>query len=162
MLLLTLTTAAMLATTPATPLVLAPPPCESSHAHVTQAYLESARRFATTGDLEGARREYRIATMLGFDGNCLPESTSTEFATLLLAESRYKEAAEVMRELAREAADRGEYDVEARARVSSAWLMLTMGDRIGAKQDVRRLHEIAREGRISPDTQQLLRKALRR
>jgi hypothetical protein len=158
MLLLTLTTAAsLLAATPAFSAV----PCHSSHAHVTERYIESARQFATTGAIEDARREYRIATMLGFDGGCLPEATAKEYATLLLSDAREREASAVMRELATAAAQRGEHDVEARALVASAWLLMQAGDRTEAKQDVRRLHVIAKEGRVSADTRALLRKALR-
>ncbi len=168
MLLLSLAAAASLFTAepvaPRTPLLaLAAPPCAGTPTrHVSEMYLENARRFVTTGDLEAARREYRIARMLEADGGCLPEATSNELATVLLAESRAKEAATVMRELAADAARENDIDMEARARVAAAWLEVQAGDRAAAKADVRRLHDIARDSRISPETRALLRASLRR
>jgi hypothetical protein len=168
MLLLSLAAAASLFTAepaaPRTPLLaMAAVPCTGTPTrHVSEMYLENARRFVTTGDLEAARREYRIARMLEADGGCLPEATSNELATVLLAESRAKEAAIVMRELAADAARENDIDMEARARVAAAWLVVQAGDRTAAKTDVRRLHEIARDPRISAETRTLLRASLRR
>lgn len=167
MLLLSLAAAATLFTaepaSPRSPLLatIAAPCTGTPTRHVSEMYLENARRFVTTGDLESARREYRIARMLEADGGCLPEATSNELASLLLAESRAKEAAAVMRELAADAAREQDLDMEARARVAAAWLVVQAGDRAAAKDDVRRLHEIARDPRIAPETRTLLRASLR-
>ncbi len=161
MLLLSLSAAASLFTaTPTPPTTTAP--CDVVHSQVTNGYLESARTFAITGELPSARRNYRIAAMLSFDEGCLPEAASSELATLLLTEAKEREAAKVMRELARAARRRGEYDVEARARIASAWLALQLGDRADARTDVERLAEIAAERRVSSDTRALIDKALRR
>jgi hypothetical protein len=158
MLLLTLTTTALLAMHPASHAV--PMPAAAPCVAGTTTHLDNARRAASAGDLTTARREYRIATVLERDEGCLPETATHELAGLLLAQSRRADATAVLHELAAEAARAGDVNTEARARVAAAWLYVDAGDHAGAKADVRRLHELARDTRLDSRTRRLLRTSL--
>lgn len=163
MLLVMLTTAAALATaTPEAAPVVRPlaTPCAASEP-ARNPYIESARRFVTTGDLAAARREYRMASHVDRENGCLPESTANEFATVLMSHDRAREAVAVMHELATDAEAAGDVNVEARARVAAAWLLVHAGDRAAAAPDVRRLRTLQRHASLTTETRQLLGKALR-
>jgi hypothetical protein len=163
MLLVTLSTAATLfvATpdrTPTAPTDLRP--CVAA-ADAVNPYLASARHFVTSGDLDAARREYRLASHYERDNGCLPEATANELATVLMTLDRAREAATIMHELADDAERTGDVNIEARARVAAAWLLVHAGDRAAAAPDVRRLHAIADAPQLTGETRRLLARALK-
>jgi Tfp pilus assembly protein PilF len=127
---------------------------------MTSERMQSARAAAQRGDLDHARREYRVAVALGLDEGCLPVEASHGLARLLFAQSQSEEAAHVMEELASEARASGNVDVEARALVSAAWLQLDGGQRLLAKENIRRLHELSRQRGLSSATRALLKESL--
>ncbi len=157
MLFLALTSAALLAAPvtsvplPAAPFVAA----EASNPH-----LDNARTAIAKGDLLTARREYRFAAVIDRDEGRLPVEASHGLAELLFAQSMRREAADVMQQLADEAARVRNVDIEARALISAAWLRLEAGEHTLAKQNVRRLREIARDAGLAPDTRALLKESL--
>lgn len=161
MLLVTLTTAATLFT--ASPLMAAPfadavRPCAVATS-APNPYIQSARHFVTTGDLAAARREYRLASHFERESGCLPEASANEFATVLMANDRAREAVSIMHELANDAEAARDANVEARARVAAAWLLVHVGDRAAAAPDVRRLRALAKGNALSRETRQLLERA---
>lgn len=162
MLLVTLTSAAILAAASSSQV---PPSAESVAAGIAVAadvnpHLQNARAALEKGDVTLARREYRFAQLVDRDAGVIPVEASQGLAGVLFAQEQPREAAEVMLQLAEEAARAGEIDLEARALVSATWLQLECGDRSAARQGVRRLHEIARDTRISSATRSLLKHSI--
>lgn len=161
MLLLTLSTVAtLIGTTPARAVCAVDTPARSTAAASTGQYLQQARDAARRGDLDTARRQYRVAAALGRDDGCLPVDATNGLARLLFAQSRSGEAADLMLQLADEAHEVGNRDVEANALVSAAWLRLDSGERLMAKPLVRRLHEIAKDPSLTRETRALLKETL--
>jgi len=162
MLLLTLTSAALLATAPMAPAVAisAPAHIAVTVTNVANLHLQNARVALEQGDVSAARREYRFAQVVDRDAGLIPVEASNGLAALLYAQAQPREAAEIMQQLADEAARAGKIDLEASALVSATWLRLECGDRVAAKQGVRRLHEIARDSRISDATRTLLKQSI--
>lgn len=162
MLLVTLTSAALLAAAPVAPVVAttAPIHIEVTVVNPSNPHLKNARSALEKGDVAEARREYQFAQVVDRDAGVIPVEASNGLAALLFAQSKPREAAVIMQQLAEEAARAGKIDLEASALVSATWLQLECGDRLAAKQGVRRLHEIARDKRISSETRTLLKQSL--
>lgn len=161
MLFLTLTSAALIAATPLAPATATVPVCApAASASVANPHLLNARAAIAKGDITTARREFRFATIVDRDEGCLPVESSNGLASLLFAQSQKSEAAEVMQELAEEAAKSGDINVEARALVSATWLRIEAGDRLAAKAGVRRLREIAKDSGLTSETRALLKERL--
>lgn len=162
MLFVTLTSAALLAVAPLTQVVAATTqvPVEVSVPDASNPHLQNARAALQKGDVALARREYKFAQVVDRDAGIIPVEASNGLAALMFAQSQPREAAEIMQQLADEAARAGDIDLEASALVSATWLRLECGDRVVAKQGVRRLREIAREKNISHETRTLLKQSL--
>ncbi len=162
MLLFTLTSAALLAATPMALVVAtaAPVSFEMSVPVAANPHLQNARTALEQGDVAMARREYQFAQVVDRDAGVIPVEATNGLAALLYAQSKPREAAEIMQQLADEAARAGKIDLEASALVSATWLRLECGDRIMAKQGVRRLREIARDKSISAETRTLLKQSI--
>ncbi len=162
MLFLTLTTAALLAVAPSSPVCAPSGPTLFAQTVPTDAnpHLQYARAALAQGDLITARREFRFAQIVDRETGVLPVEATNALASLLYADSSSHEAAEVLQQLVDEAFRTGDLDVEAHALVSVTWLRIEAGQRFAAKAGVRRLHEIARDRRISPATRERLRQSL--
>ncbi len=164
MLLVTLTSAALLAVAPIVPVVAtttAPISIEASVPDAANPHLQNARAALEQGNVALARREYQFAQVVDRDAGVIPVEASNGLAGLLYAHAQPREAAEVLQQLANEAARAGKIDVEASALVHATWLRIECGDRIAAKEGVRRLHEIARDNSISSETRALLKRSLK-
>ena len=154
MLLLTLASAAFIAAAPAVP--VCPADGAISSAHITR-----AKAAMVSGDLNTARQQFRIAEVLGRDSGCLPVDAAQGLAQLFFSQAQASEAAAVLQNLANDAANAGDYDLEARTLINVAWLHVESGERNNAKASVRRLYELARDNRVSSKTRLLLNKTLR-
>ncbi len=154
MLFFTLASAAIIATAPAAPA------CPANDA-VTTAHMNNAKAAMVSGDLNTARQQFRIAEVLGRDSGCLPVDAAQGLAQLLFSQQQASEAAEVLQQLANDAAQAGDFDLEARTLVNVAWLQIESGERAQAKASVRRLYELANDTRLSPKTRSYLKQTLR-
>lgn len=153
MFILTLATAAVLAAPPV-------PVCNTADA-TTSNHLATAKAAMIEGDVTTARVQYRIAEVIGRDNGCLPVDAAQGLAQLFFGQQQSLEAADVLQHLADDAARGGDADLEARTLVHVAWLQLQGGDRAMAKVSARRLRELAKDTRLSSDTQKFLRQSLR-
>ena len=163
MLLLALSTAPALHIAPPVRAACADAPSRTAMQAVpdgTSQYLNAAQDAIKAGDIDGARRQYRIAAALGRDEGCLPVQATNGLASMLFAEQRATEAADVLLQLASEARAAGNDDVEANALVHAAWLHLQVGARTPAKDAVRRLHQLKDSRELTSETRRLLRESL--
>lgn len=163
MLLLALSTAVALNVAPPTRAACADAPSATAMQaapYSTSQHLKAAKQAVTSGDIDGARRAYRIAAALGRDEGCLPVQATHGLARLLYANQRATDAADVLLQLAKEANTAGNDDVEVNALVSAAWLHLQVGARVPAKEAVRRLHQLKASNELSTTTKALLKESL--
>lgn len=161
MLLLTLSTVAtLIGTTPSRVVCAVDMRAPTAVSASTGDYLQNARAAAQRGDLNTARRQYRVAAALGRDDGCLPVDATNGLARLLHAQSQSSEAADLMVELADEAKTAGNRDVEASALVSAAWLRLDADEPMLAKSLVRRLYVLAKDPSLTRETRALLKESL--
>ncbi len=161
MLLLTLSTvASLVATTPPRVVCADTVTPASAVGTMTSDHLRDARSAAQRGDMNAARRQYRVAVALGRDEGCLPVEASHGLARMLYAQAQSAEAAGVMQQLGNEARAAGNLDVEAEALVAAAWLQLDAGQRVSAKASVRRLYELSHARGLSKETRALLKESL--
>lgn len=163
MLLFTLTSAAFFAAAPVAQVVTpasVPVAVERSVQAAANPHLQNARSAMEKGDLSLARREYQFAQIVDREAGRIPVDASKGLAALLFTQSQPRAAAEIMQQLADEAALAGQIDLEASALVSATWLRLECGDRFAVKEGVRRLHQISRDRSISSETRAMLKKQL--
>ncbi len=120
-------------------------------------HLGNARRAASLGEFDVARREYVIAAALDRDAGFLPTEATHGLVQVLYAQAYNREAAVLLGALATEAESKGAADVEARALIDAIWLNVDCGQRNLARAQARRLQSLLQDGRLSAETVALVR-----
>lgn len=120
-------------------------------------YLARARKAFDAGDLGVARREFVIAAALERDAGRLPVAASFGLSRVLFAQSNNKEAAQVLSELARDAAAKGDDNTEARALADAIWLNRESNQRADVRNEAARLLTLMRGTSLSAETRRLIR-----
>ncbi len=119
-------------------------------------YLARAQRAFSEGRLEDARRDFKIAATLDRDAGRLPIAASFGLSRVLLAQNRDWDAANTLNGLAREAADLGDHDTEARALLDALWFNQESRQLPEAKDDAERLIELLNGTSLTAETRLLI------
>jgi hypothetical protein len=119
-------------------------------------YLARARKAFDQGDFTVARREFVIAAALERDAGRLPVVASFGLSRVLFAQSNNKEAAQVLSELARDAAAKGDDNVEARALADAIWLNRESSQRVDVRIEATRLLTLMRGHTLTTETRRLI------
>ena len=120
-------------------------------------HLGNARRAASLGEFDVARREYVIAAALDRDAGFLPADATHGLVQVLYAQAYSREAAILLGALATEAELKGAADVEARALIDAIWLNVDCGQRNLARSQARRLQSLVQDHQLSAETVALVR-----
>ena len=124
-------------------------------------HLTLARRAASHGDFDIARREYLAALELERGAGRLGVDATMGLVQVLYAQSYTREAAYVLDELATSAALRGDDNTEARSRADALWLKAEEGLKQQARDDARRVRALLKHGQLSESTQRYVADRLR-
>ncbi|GAB1344373.1 hypothetical protein [Gemmatimonas sp.] len=117
-------------------------------------HMQVARRAASSGAYDVARREYRIAAVLQRESGQLATEATYGLIQVLYAQAANDEAVFELDHLALDAAKQADFETEARVRADAIWLKAEAGDMKGARKDARRLNAIVRTGALSAGTQE--------
>ena len=120
-------------------------------------HIANARRAASLGQFDVARREYVIAVAIDRDAGLLPAEATHGLVQVLYAQSYNREAARALGVLASEAEMKGATDVEARALLDAIWLNLDAGQRNVARSQAQRLQLLLKDRHLSAETVALVR-----
>ncbi len=120
-------------------------------------HIANARKAASLGQFDVARREYVIAVALDRDAGLLPADATHGLVQVLYAQSYNREAALALGVLASEAEMKGAADVEARALLDAIWLNVDAGQRNVARAQAKRMQWLLTNGRLSAETLSLVR-----
>lgn len=121
-------------------------------------YLVRARKAFDLGDFTTARRDYVIAAALDRDAGRLPVLASFGLSRVLFAQSNSREAAQVLTELAREAAVKGDDNTEARALADAIWLSREANQITQVRTEATRLRDLLKGNTLSADTRRIISK----
>lgn len=139
------------ATTPPPVSTVAPP-----HDTPSDEYVARARRALGEGNLELARRDFVIAAALDRDAGLLPVAASFGLSRVLFSQDNSRDAAQVMNALARDAAERGDDNTEARALLDALWLNRDAKQWARAERDAARLLELRKRNTLTAETRKLI------
>lgn len=120
-----------------------------------------ARRAASLGDFDIARRAYLAALGIERAEGRLGVEATQGLVQVLYAQSYTREAAYVLDELAISAAERGDFNTEARARADAMWLKANEGLKSQARDDARRIRALIKQGMLNESTQRYVADRLR-
>jgi thioredoxin-like negative regulator of GroEL len=124
-------------------------------------HLTLARRAASQGDFDIARREYQAALSLERNAGRLGVDATMGLVQVLYAMKYTREAAYVLDELANSAAQRGDDNTEARSRADALWLKADEGFKEQARADAQRVRTLLKQGHLSESTQRYVADRLR-
>lgn len=119
-------------------------------------YVARARRALSEGNFEVARREFVIAAALDRDAGRLPVAASFGLSRVLFSQDNSRDAAQVLNDLARDAADRGDDNTEACALVDALWLNRDAKQWTKAERDAARLMELRKRNTLTTETRKLI------
>ena len=120
-------------------------------------HLANAQRAVSVGAYDLARREFVMAAALDRDAGYLPLEASLGLARVLYSQSYGREAAQILDQLAVDAAQKGDADVEARALVDAIWLNVDAGQRNQARSDALRLQMLLKDRQLSAATMRIVK-----
>jgi len=120
-------------------------------------HIEIARRAMLNGEFDIARREFAAAAEVDREAGRLPVEAVTGLAHALYSQSYNREAAIAMERLAKEAAARGDTNVEAIALADAIWLNTDAGQRITARKQADRLRKLMKDSAVTTATRDLVR-----
>lgn len=121
-------------------------------------YLARAIAAQAAGDLEGARREYVVATALDRDAGKMPTQAAYGLALVLSEQGKYREAAAALEALANDAAVQKDEDVEARALLDALYLNGRAHLAPQARDNAERLNLLKRSMTLSPELKKRIAK----
>lgn len=121
-------------------------------------YLARAIAAQAAGDLEGARREYVVASALDRDAGRMPTQATYGLALILSEQGKYRDAAAALEALADDAALHKDDDVEARALLDALYLNSRAHRAPQARDNAERLNLLKRSMKLSPDLKKRIAK----
>lgn len=120
------------------------------------AHLERARSAQVSGDLVTAEREFSKALWLQRGDGMLAVDASYGVATVLTMQHKYREAADVLDQLAADANLLGDAETEARVLLDVVAVKVKYHRRAAARQDAQRLQVLIGDERISGQTRRMI------
>ncbi len=121
-------------------------------------YLARAIAAQAAGDLEGARREYIVATALDRDAGRMPTQATYGLALILSEQGKYRDAAAALEALADDAAIQKDDEIEARALLDALYLNSRAHRAPQARDNAERLSLLKRSMKLSPDLKKRIAK----
>lgn len=122
--------------------------------------IEKARAAQASGDLAGAYTEFARAIRMQRADGVLSIDASYGAAHVLSMQSRHREAADILDQLAADANLLGDADVEARVLLDVVALKVNHHRKAAARSDALRLKELVTDVRLPSDTRRLIKTRL--
>jgi hypothetical protein len=122
-----------------------------------QVHIEKGRSALTAGDLATAEREFAKAIRMQRADGVLSVDASYGAAQVFTLQERFREAADVLDQLAADANLLGDAETEARVLLDVISIKVTGHRRAAARQDAVRLKELQSDVRVSDTTRRLIR-----
>ncbi|GAB1344372.1 hypothetical protein [Gemmatimonas sp.] len=122
--------------------------------------IESARSAQARGDLEGAYRDFARALRRKRADGVLAIDASYGVAHVLVMQSRFRDAADALEQLAADANLLGDANTEAHVLLDVVSLKVSHHRKAAARPDALRLKELITDVRVSSDTRRLIKARL--
>lgn len=120
-------------------------------------HIEKGRVALTAGDLNTAQREFAKAIRMQRADGVLSVDASYGAAQVFTQQERYRDAADVLDQLAADANLLGDAETEARVLLDVVSIKVTGHRRAAARQDAERLKELVSDVRVSDATRRLIK-----
>lgn len=120
-------------------------------------HIEKGRAALASGDFNTAQREFAKAIRMQRADGVLSVDASYGAAQVFTQQERYRDAADVLDQLAADANLLGDAETEARVLLDVVSIKVTGHRRAAARQDAERLKELVSDVRVSDATRRLIK-----